>query len=63
MYFNIIVGRLLKRGNVLPGTFAAETRFLDVSQFCHTGNIASVREKCFCWEAGHILLLKTMFPV
>ena len=48
---------------MLPETFAAETRFLDVSQFCHTGNIVSVSKNISFVKEKHILLLKTMLPV
>ena len=40
-----------KRGNMLPETFTADTCFLDVSQFCHTGNIVSYSKTCFCFTA------------
>ena len=40
-----------KRGNMLPESFAVDTCFLDVSQFCHTGNIVSASKTCFCHEA------------
>ena len=41
---------------MLPETFAADTCFLDVSQFCHTGGIVSVSKTRFCREAETYLL-------
>ena len=51
---------LAKRGNLLPEAFAANTPFLDVSQFCHTGNIASVSKNVSAVKQKHILLLETV---
>ena len=48
---------------MLPGTFAVGTCFLDVFQFCHTGNIVSSSKICFCFTTETFLLIETMLPV
>ena len=43
---------------MLPEAFAANTSFLDVSQFCHTGNIVSVGKNVSAVKQKPILLEK-----